>query len=84
MEQQSFAVRHGQPNFPTRPIYARFTFTVEQKIKQNPLGAICFAAKCLADKEALFRYVDSLPVPEELRNEIRHILTIEYNRNGSR
>ena len=76
-----FAHRHGQEHFPARPIFHRFPASVQKNIRVNPLGTITFAAQCLADKEALFDYVDSLSIPEKLRREIRNILVIEYNLN---
>lgn len=82
MQKSSFAQRHGQPEFPVRPIFHHFPYSVQKRIKANPLGAIAFAAQCLADREAILAYVDSLPIPEELRNEIRSILLIEYYRGG--
>ena len=77
-----FAHRHGQEHFPARPIFHHFPVSVQKRIKVNPLGAITFAAQCIADKEALFDYVDSLPIPEKLRREIRLILVIEHNLNN--
>lgn len=79
--QNNFAHRHGQQQFPACPIFCGFTASVQKAIKFNPLGAITFAAQCLADKEALFSYVDSLPVPSDIKAEIQRILILEYTRS---
>jgi hypothetical protein len=76
--QNSFAHRHGQPQFPACPIFKTFTHSIQKAIRRNPLGAITLAAEVIAEKEQLFNYIDSLPIPENIRMEIAHILTLEY------
>lgn len=56
-----------------RPIYHCFTASVQNQIRKNPLGAICFAAR-----ESLFDYVEALPIPQDLKTEIKNILTLDY------
>jgi hypothetical protein len=80
--QHSFAHRHGQQQFPARPIFSGFTASVQKAIRFNPLGAITFAAQCVSEKEALFNYVDSLPIPADVKSEITRILMLEYARNN--
>ena len=72
------ARRQGQKHFPARPIYHCFTASVQNQIRKNPLGAISFAARCIAERESLFDYVEALPIPQDLKNEIKNILTLDY------
>ena len=76
--------RHGQEQFPARPIFYSFPASVEQRIRRNPLGAILCAAHAIEDREAIFRYLDSLPVCDRLRRELRTILMSEYQRGGAK
>ena len=78
----ALAQRHGQNQFPQRPIWGYFTASVQKRIRQNPFGAISFAAQCIAEREVVLQYCDSLPIPEELRREIRHILVLDYYNHG--
>lgn len=78
------AHRHGQEQFPVRPIWCYFPASVESRIRRNPLGAILCAARAIEDREALYSYIDSLPVNEKLRDEIRGILMLDYQRGGTK
>ena len=78
----AFAARHGQPQLPARPVFAYFPISVQKRIKCNPLGAILYAAHCIEDREAIYRYIDSLPVCHELRMEIGSILRHEFLNEG--
>ena len=76
----SLAQRHGQEQFPTRPIWYYFPISVESRIKRNPFGAIALAVQAIADREAIYSYIDSLPVKESLKREIKSILLLNYQR----
>lgn len=75
----ALAHRHGQEQFPARPIWTCFSYTVQRKIKTNPLGAITLAAQAIEDREAVYRYIDSLPVNQNLKDEIKTILLLNYS-----
>lgn len=75
----ALANRHGQEQFPVRPIWSCFSCTVQRKIKTNPFGAITLAAQAIEDREAVYHYIDSLPVDPKLRREIKAILMLDYS-----
>ena len=56
----ALANRHDQEQFPTRPIWFYFPASVETRIKRNPFGAIALAVQAIADREAVYAYVDAL------------------------
>ena len=74
----ALANRHDQEQFPTRPIWFYFPASVESRIKRNPFGAIALAVQAIADREAVYAYVDALPVKDELKREIKSILLLDY------
>lgn len=80
----ALARRHGQEQFPQRPIWCRFPVSVERRIRRNPLGAIVCAAHAIEDRESLYAYLDALPVPENLRRELRTILMLNYQNGGDK
>lgn len=71
------AHRHDQ-ELPTRPIWYCFPASVQERIKRNPFGAIALAVQAIADREAVYSYVDALPVKDELKREIKSILLLDY------
>lgn len=76
------AQRHDQEQFPTRPIWHYFPASTQQRIKRNPFGAITLAAEAIADREAIYRYIDTLPIEGKLRQEIKDILILDYQLGG--
>ncbi len=78
----ALAQRHDQEQFPTRPIWHGFPASVQQRIKRNPFGAITLAAEAIADREAIYRYIDTLPIEGKLKQEIKGILILDYQLGG--
>lgn len=78
----ALANRHDQEQFPTRPIWFYFPASVETRIKRNPFGAIALAAEAIADREAIYRYIDTLPIEGKLKQEIKGILILDYQLGG--
>lgn len=76
----ALARRHGQEQFPTRPIWYYFPVSVESRIKRNPFGAIALAVQAIADREAIYSYISSLPVKDSIKREINSILMLNYQR----
>lgn len=74
----------GASDYPECPIFFFPPVTVAKKIRTNPFGAILYAAKCIADREAVLNYVRSLPVDERLREDIYYILLDAYRRGIDR
>lgn len=83
-EAVSLAHRHDQEQFPTRPIWHGFPASVQVRIKRNPFGAITLAAQAIADREATYRYIDTLPIDGKLKREITNILMLDYQLHGGR
>lgn len=83
-EAVSLAHRHNQEIFPTRPIWYCFSATIQRQIRSNPFGAITLAAQAIADREATYRYIDTLPIDGKLKREITNILMLDYQLHGGR
>ena len=81
-EAVSLAHRHNQEQFPTRPIWHGFPASTQVRIKRNPFGAITLAAEAIADREAIYRYIDTLPIEGKLKQEIKDILILDYQLGG--
>ena len=44
--------------------------------------AITLAAEAIADREAIYRYIDTLPIEGKLKQEIKGILILDYQLGG--